>query len=99
LLIDDIISHPLDNTEGLWNVATADEDGCEYDAIFVGGGAGGGFGSAYLRARGERQDPGAARGRRPGDLRAAGRRRVDVRRVHAADSVRLAQAGHRRGYA
>ena len=55
LLIDDIISHPLDNTEGLWNVAAADEDDREYDAIFVGGGAAGRFGSAYLRARGGRQ--------------------------------------------
>ena len=39
LLIDDIVAHPQDNTEGLWNVATPGEDGREYDAIFVGGGA------------------------------------------------------------
>jgi dihydrolipoamide dehydrogenase len=32
-----------------------DEDSTPYDAIFVGGGAGGRFGSAYLRARGGRQ--------------------------------------------
>lgn len=31
------------------------EDSSEYDAIFVGGGAGGRFGSAYLKARGGRQ--------------------------------------------
>src|SRR2546429_8350010 len=55
LLIDDIVAHPQDNTEGLWNVATPDEDGREYDAIFVGGGAAGRFGSAFLRARGGRQ--------------------------------------------
>src|SRR2546423_9910006 len=55
LLIDDIIAHPQDNTEGLWNVATPGEDGREYDAIFVGGGAAGRFGSAFLRARGGRQ--------------------------------------------
>ena len=45
LLIDDIVDHPADNTEGLWNVAGPDEDDREYDAIFVGGGAGGRFGS------------------------------------------------------
>jgi pyruvate/2-oxoglutarate dehydrogenase complex dihydrolipoamide dehydrogenase (E3) component len=55
LLIDDIVDHPEDNTEGLWNVATPEEDDREYDAIFVGGGASGRFGSAYLRARGGRQ--------------------------------------------
>ena len=55
LLIDDIVAHPRDNTEGLWNVATPDEDDREYDAIFVGGGAAGRVGSAYLRARGGRQ--------------------------------------------
>ena len=55
LLIDDIVDHPQDNTEGLWNVATPDEDDREYDAIFVGGGASGRFGSAFLRARGGRQ--------------------------------------------
>src|SRR3984957_7356444 len=57
LLIDDIVDHPLDNTEGLWNVATPDEDDREYDAIFVGGGAAGRFGSAVLRARGGRPLP------------------------------------------
>jgi dihydrolipoamide dehydrogenase len=55
LLIDDIVAHPQDNTRGLWNVATPGEDGREYDAIFVGGGAAGRFGSAFLRARGGRQ--------------------------------------------
>ncbi len=55
LLLDDIIEHPEDNTEALWNVAAPDEDDREYDAIFVGGGASGRFGSAYLRARGGRQ--------------------------------------------
>src|ERR1700735_2884237 len=54
-LIDDIVDHPADNTEGLWNVATPEEDAREYDAIFVGGGASGRFGSAFLRARGGRQ--------------------------------------------
>jgi 2-oxopropyl-CoM reductase (carboxylating) len=55
LLLDDMIEHPADNTEALWNVAAPGEDGREYDAIFVGGGAAGRFGSAYLRARGGRQ--------------------------------------------
>jgi 2-oxopropyl-CoM reductase (carboxylating) len=55
LLLDDIIDHPADNTEPLWNVATPDEDDREYDAIFVGGGAAGRFGSAFLKARGGRQ--------------------------------------------
>jgi 2-oxopropyl-CoM reductase (carboxylating) len=55
LLLDDMIEHPADNTEALWNVARPDEDDREYDAIFVGGGASGRFGSAYLRARGGRQ--------------------------------------------
>src|SRR6185437_2346202 len=55
LLIDDIVAHPQDNTGGLWNAATPDEDSREYDAIFVGGGAAGRFGSAFLRARGGRQ--------------------------------------------
>jgi len=55
LLIDDIVDHPEANTEGLWNVAGPDEDDREYDAIFVGGGASGRFGSAFLKARGGRQ--------------------------------------------
>jgi 2-oxopropyl-CoM reductase (carboxylating) len=55
LLIDDIVANPADQAESLWNVATPDEDNREYDAIFVGGGASGRFGSAYLRARGGRQ--------------------------------------------
>ena len=55
LLIDDMVAHPAENTEALWNVATPEEDDREYDAIFVGGGASGRFGAAYLRARGGRQ--------------------------------------------
>jgi 2-oxopropyl-CoM reductase (carboxylating) len=55
LLIDDIVARPADNTEALWNVADPEEDSREYDAIFVGGGASGRFGSAFLRARGGRQ--------------------------------------------
>lgn len=55
LLLDDMIEHPARNTETLWNVAAPAEDDREYDAIFVGGGAAGRFGSAYLRARGGRQ--------------------------------------------
>src|SRR6266550_4081787 len=55
LLIDDIVAHPRDNAEGLWNVASPDDDDREYDAIFVGGGAAGRFGAAFLRARGGRQ--------------------------------------------
>ena len=55
LLLDHMIEHPADNTEALWNVAPPGEDDREYDAIFVGGGAAGRFGSAYLRARGGRQ--------------------------------------------
>jgi pyruvate/2-oxoglutarate dehydrogenase complex dihydrolipoamide dehydrogenase (E3) component len=55
LVLDDMIEHPADNTEALWNVAAPGEDDREYDAIFVGGGAAGRFGSAYLRARGGRQ--------------------------------------------
>ena len=55
LLLDDMIERPADNTEALWNVAAPGEDDREYDAIFVGGGAAGRFGSAYLRARGGRQ--------------------------------------------
>jgi pyruvate/2-oxoglutarate dehydrogenase complex dihydrolipoamide dehydrogenase (E3) component len=54
-LIDEVVEHPERNTEALWNVATPEEDDREYDAIFVGGGASGRFGSAYLRARGGRQ--------------------------------------------
>ncbi len=55
LLIEDIVESPGDDTGGIYNVATAEEDDREYDAIFVGGGAGGRFGAAYLRARGGRQ--------------------------------------------
>ncbi len=55
LLIEDIVENPDDTTGGIYNVATPEEDDREYDAIFVGGGAGGRFGAAYLRARGGRQ--------------------------------------------
>ncbi|MBA2389988.1 MAG: NAD(P)/FAD-dependent oxidoreductase [Geodermatophilaceae bacterium] len=55
LLIEDIVENPDDSTGGIYNVATAAEDDREYDAIFVGGGASGRFGAAYLRARGGRQ--------------------------------------------
>ena len=52
LLIHEMVEHPEDNTEPLWNV---DRDSSRpYDAIFVGGGASGRFGAAYLRARGGR---------------------------------------------
>jgi len=54
-LIDEVVANPQRNTEALRNVATPEEDDREYDAIFVGGGASGRFGSAYLRARGGRQ--------------------------------------------
>src|SRR5258708_34744152 len=55
LLIDDTVAHPRDKGEGLWNVASTNDDDRESDAIFVGGGARGRFGSAFLRARGGRQ--------------------------------------------
>lgn len=41
------ISEPLENVDH--------DNTSPYDAIFVGGGAGGRFGSAYLQARGGRQ--------------------------------------------
>jgi 2-oxopropyl-CoM reductase (carboxylating) len=47
LAVDGDMSEPIHNVEG--------SDGHEFDAIFVGGGAGGRFGSAYLRAQGGRQ--------------------------------------------
>jgi pyruvate/2-oxoglutarate dehydrogenase complex dihydrolipoamide dehydrogenase (E3) component len=54
LLIHDLVENPADNTEPLWNIATPEEDDRLFDAIFVGGGASGRFGAAYLRARGGR---------------------------------------------
>jgi hypothetical protein len=54
-LIDDIVAHPQDNTDGLWNLATPEENDLEYDAIFAGSGASGWFGSAHMRAGGSRQ--------------------------------------------
>jgi 2-oxopropyl-CoM reductase (carboxylating) len=51
-LIDDIVDNPAEHPEPLWNVDP--DDDTPYDAIFVGGGASGRFGAAYLRARGGR---------------------------------------------
>jgi pyruvate/2-oxoglutarate dehydrogenase complex dihydrolipoamide dehydrogenase (E3) component len=50
--IDELLARPGEGP-ALFNVA--DDDGREYDAIFLGGGAGGRFGAAYLRALGGRQ--------------------------------------------
>jgi pyruvate/2-oxoglutarate dehydrogenase complex dihydrolipoamide dehydrogenase (E3) component len=50
--IDAILARPGDGP-ALFNVA--EDDKREYDAIFLGGGAGGRFGAAYLRAMGGRQ--------------------------------------------
>ena len=50
--IDDLLERPGDGA-ALFNVN--EDDTREYDAIFLGGGAGGRFGSAYLRAMGGRQ--------------------------------------------
>jgi 2-oxopropyl-CoM reductase (carboxylating) len=52
-LIDEFVENP--NDEAIWNVATPEEDDREFDAIFIGGGAAGRFGSAFMRARGGRQ--------------------------------------------
>ena len=52
-IIEDRLSNP--GQEPIYNVATPEEDDREYDAIFIGGGAAGRFGSAYLKARGGRQ--------------------------------------------
>jgi len=49
--IDELLEEP--GGDVVWNVA--DDDDREYDAIYVGGGASGRFGSAYLRAMGGRQ--------------------------------------------
>ncbi|MGH9001292.1 MAG: FAD-dependent oxidoreductase [Acidimicrobiia bacterium] len=53
-IIDDLVDNPDENV-ALWNVATPEEDDREFDAIFIGGGAAGRFGSAYSKARGGRQ--------------------------------------------
>lgn len=53
VLIDELLDNP--NDDAIWNVALPEEDDREFDAIFVGGGAAGRFGSAFLRARGGRQ--------------------------------------------
>ena len=50
--IDALLENTQDNT-ALFNVNEADHR--DFDAIFLGGGAGGRFGSAYLRAMGGRQ--------------------------------------------
>lgn len=53
----EIIDERLENRgqEPIFNLARPDEDDREYDAIFIGGGAAGRFGSAYLKAKGGRQ--------------------------------------------
>lgn len=50
--IDEFLQHPADYGP-MVNINT--QDSREFDAIFLGGGAGGRFGSAYLRAMGGRQ--------------------------------------------
>jgi dihydrolipoamide dehydrogenase len=50
----DIIESALDDPDSGPIVNIADEAASEYDAIFVGGGAGGRFGAAFLRALGGR---------------------------------------------
>jgi dihydrolipoamide dehydrogenase len=50
----DIIESALDDPDSEPIVNIADEAASEYDAIFVGGGAGGRFGAAFLRALGGR---------------------------------------------
>lgn len=50
-LIESLLTE--ENGPALFNID--EQDGREYDAIFLGGGAGGRFGSAYLRAMGGRQ--------------------------------------------
>lgn len=50
--IEELLAHPGEGP-ALFNVD--EEDPREYDAIYLGGGAGGRFGSAYLRAMGGRQ--------------------------------------------
>ncbi len=50
--IEELLAAP-DGGEAIFNVNERDDR--EYDAIFLGGGAGGRFGSAYLRAMGGRQ--------------------------------------------
>ena len=52
-LIDDLTRRP--RAVALRSIAPVDEDDREFDAIFIGGGAAGRFGSAYLRAMGGRQ--------------------------------------------
>jgi dihydrolipoamide dehydrogenase len=53
VLVDEMVANPT--SEAIWNVASPEEDSREFDAIFIGGGAAGRFGSAFLRARGGRQ--------------------------------------------
>ncbi len=52
-LVDTYMENP--ELGPIWNVAPPEVDDREYDAIFIGGGAAGRFGSAFLRARGGRQ--------------------------------------------
>src|SRR2546423_15604977 len=51
-IIEEKLEHPGD--EPIWNVAPAEVDDRPFDAIFVGGGGAGGFGAAFMRARGGR---------------------------------------------
>src|SRR6202044_3748807 len=90
LLIDDIVDHPQDNTEGLWNVATPEEDDREYDAIFVGGGASGRFGPAFLRA------PGGGPPRLPGGPGHQGQGRVRLRHPDRGPGLRAQPLRHHR---
>jgi dihydrolipoamide dehydrogenase len=52
-VIDDLTNSPRE--VALRSIAPPEEDDREFDAIFIGGGAAGRFGSAYLRAMGGRQ--------------------------------------------
>ncbi|MGH8972007.1 MAG: FAD-dependent oxidoreductase [Acidimicrobiia bacterium] len=51
-IVDDFLDNPRD--EPIRNVAPRSVDGRPYDAIFIGGGAAGRFGGAFLKARGGR---------------------------------------------
>src|SRR5581483_1750754 len=51
-IIDDLLEHP--RPEPIVNVAPASVDDRPFDAVFIGGGAAGRFGAAFMRARGGR---------------------------------------------
>lgn len=51
-LVDDLMEHP--DKGPLYNLAPPEVDDREYDAIFIGGGAAGRFGAAFMKARGGR---------------------------------------------